>query len=401
MIKFALIKERKTPPDRRVVFSPRKLKEAAKLFPEASFKVESSDIRIFSDAAYEQAGFQVSEDISDCDVMLGVKEVPVSELIPDKKYFFFSHTIKQQPYNRNLLQSILEKNIELYDHEVITDKDGARLIGFGRYAGIVGAYNGIRALGLHQGSFTLPKVETLPNLQVMLQEIRAVKLPAIKIVLTGKGKVAYGAKEVFDQIAIKEVQIEEYLNQEFQEAVYCHIGALDYNKRKDGEAGSYSDFYAHPQQYESDFGKFAEISDMFVAGHFYGDGAPVFFTAADARNKNFKIKYIADISCDINGPIASTVRASTIADPIYGYDPQTEAECNFKDENAIVVMAVDNLPCELPKDASEGFGDMFMHHVLPAFFNGDKDGILERARMTQNGKLTPRFSYLQKYVDGI
>lgn len=400
MIKFALIKERKTPPDRRVVFSPQKLREAVQSFPEATFKVEASDIRVFSDRAYEEAGFEVPDDISDCDVMLGVKEVPVDALIPNKKYFFFSHTIKQQSYNRELLRSILNRNIELYDHEVITNKYGARLIGFGRYAGIVGAYNGIRAIGLHQGSFSLPKVETLPNLEVMLDTVKQVKLPNIKIVLTGRGKVAFGAKEVLDHMGVRKLGIKEYLTKNYQEAVYCRVTAMDYNKRKDGSKSSSGDFYTHPEKYESDFGKFAKESDVFLAGHFYGEGAPVFFTQNDARKEDFRIKYIADISCDIDGPIASTIRASTIANPIYGYNPETGLECDFKDEKAIVVMAVDNLPCELPKDASEGFGNMFMEYVLPAFFNGDKDGILKRARMTQNGKLTPRYSYLQAYVDG-
>lgn len=401
MIKFALIKERKTPPDRRVVFSPEKLKEVVQSFPEATFKVEASDLRVFSDGAYKEAGFEVSDSISDCDIMLGVKEVPVDALIPNKKYFFFSHTIKQQSYNRELLRSILDKNIELYDHEVITNKYGTRLIGFGRYAGIVGAYNGIRAIGLHQDSFSLPKVETLPNLEVMLETIKQVKLPNIKIVLTGRGKVAYGAKEVLDHMGIRKVQIKEYLTRDYQEAVYCRITAMDYNKRKDGSKSSSRDFYAHPELYESDFGKFAKASDVFIAGHFYGEGSPVFFTQDDAKKEDFRLKYIADISCDIDGPIASTIRATTIANPIYGYNPETGLECDFKDENAIVVMAVDNLPCELPKDASEGFGNMFMEHVMPAFFNGDKDGILSRARMTQNGKLTSRYSYLQDYVDGV
>lgn len=400
MIKFALIKERKTPPDRRVVFSPEKLKEVAQAFPDASFKIERSDIRIFPDEAYEEAGFEVSDDVSDCDVMLGVKEVPVDALIPEKKYFFFSHTIKQQPYNRELLRHILRNNIELYDHEVLTNKSGLRLVGFGRYAGIVGAYNGIRAVGLDLGTFELPKVESLPDYDHLLKEIKKAVLPPIKIVLTGRGKVAQGAMEVLDHLGIQRVGKSDFLKKDFQRPVYCQIVVMDYTRRKDGGKTVLSDFYSNPQNYESNFGRFAQESDMFIAGHFYGEGAPPFFTAEDARKRDFRIKYVADISCDINGPVASTIRASTIADPIYGYDPETGLECDFKQDGAIVVMAVDNLPCELPKDASEGFGDMFMKNVLPAFFNGDKNGVLERARMTSGGKLTPRFSYLQDFVDG-
>src|SRR5690606_852421 len=149
---------------------------------------------------------------------------------------------------------------------------------------------------------------------------------------------------------------------------------------------------------ESDFLRFAKVSDMLITGHFYGNGAPAFFTKEDAKSADFKINLIADISCDIDGPIASTIRTSTIAEPFYGYDPETGSETAFDAKGAITVMAVDNLPCELPKDASEGFGDMFLQHVIPAFFNGDKDGILKRALITKNGKLTPRFAYLEDYV---
>jgi len=398
MLKFAIIREEKTPPDRRVVFSPKHLKQAKNQFPEAQFKVQQSDIRIFKDEEYQKEGFQVSEDISDSDVMIGVKEVPIKSLIPNKKYFFFSHTIKKQPYNRDLLKAILDKNIELFDHEVITSKSGMRLIGFGRYAGLVGAYNGFRAIGLKNESFTLPKADDLPDLAAMLSELDKIKVPNLKIVLTGSGKVARGAKEILDHLKIKKVEVPEYLSEEFDEPVYCHIDVLDYNKRKDGAEGSIPEFFKNPELYESDFWRFAVSSDFFIAGHFYGEGAPVFFTKEEAKTPNFSIKYIADISCDIAGPVPSTIRPSTIADPIYGYDPATEKEIDFKDPKAITVMAVDNLPCELPKDASEGFGEMFLEHVLPAFFNNDKNGILERARMTKNGKLTPKYSYLQDFV---
>jgi len=401
MIKFAIIKERKTPPDRRVVFSPQMLAKVVSRFPEASFKVESSDIRIFSDEQYREAGFEVSKDISDCDVLLGVKEVPIPNLIPDKKYFFFSHTIKKQPYNRDLLQEILERNIELYDHEVITNRNKGRLIGFGRYAGLVGAYNGIRSIGIKEELFELPKADALPDLKSMLAELDKIELPNYKFVLTGSGKVAHGAKEIFDHLNMKKVSVAEYIKNEFDEPVFCCIDVLDYARRKDGAKGSRMEFYKVPENFESDFMKFAKTSDVFIAGHFYGEGAPIFYSEEDIKNKNFRIKYVADISCDIAGPVASTIRPSTISEPFYGYDPETGRETDFMEKDAICIMAVDNLPCELPKDASEGFGEMFLENVIPAFFNDDKDGILGRAKMTENGKLTPLYSYLQDFVLGV
>lgn len=401
ILKIAIIKERKNPPDRRVVFSPEKCSEVLKRFPETVIKIESSDIRIFPDDAYREKGFEVTADVSDCDVMLGVKEVPVSALIPGKKYFFFSHTIKKQPYNRDLLRVVLEKNIELYDHETIVEGNGSRLIGFGYYAGLVGAYNGFRALGLRDDLFTLPKVENLPDLKAMKAELDKIKLPHnIKIVLTGNGKVAHGAKEILDHLKIRRIEVSDYLSKSYQEPVYCMIDVQDYNRHKDGKTLEKHHFYNHPEEYISDFMRFAKVSDMLITGHFYGSGAPYFFTREDAKSPDFKINLVADISCDVDGPVASTIRASTIAEPFYGYDAQKESETAFDTKGAIAVMAVDNLPCELPKDASEGFGDMFLEHVIPAFFNGDKDGILERALITKDGKLTPRFAYLQDYVDG-
>jgi alanine dehydrogenase len=399
-MKFGIIKERKNPPDRRVVFSPKKLEEFKNKFTDAALYVESSAIRIFSDNQYKEAGFEITEDMSRCDVLFGVKEVPLEALIPNKKYFFFSHTIKKQPYNRDLLNAILEKNIELYDHETIIKENGTRLIGFGRYAGIVGAYNGFRAIGLKNKSFNLPKAATLDNRQELIAALNTIQLPNLKILLTGNGKVAYGAKEMLDAMHIKKVSVVEYLSQTFNEPVYCLVDVLDYNKHKEGIHTTNKHFYNHPEAYVSDFMRFAKVTDFFIAGHFYGNGAPYLFTRENAKSADFKIKYVADISCDVDGPVASTLRASTIADPIYGYNPITESEVAYTDKDAIVVMAVDNLPCELPKDASEGFGEMFLENVIPAFFNGDKDGVLQRAKMTENGKLTERFSYLQAYIEG-
>jgi len=397
-MKFGIIKERKNPPDRRVVFTPEELVRLKKEHPEAQIKVESSDIRVFDDNEYSALDLEISTNMSDCDVLFGVKEVPIEALIPNKKYFFFSHTIKKQAHNRKLLNAILEKNIELYDHETIVDQNNKRLIGFGRYAGIVGAYNGIRAFGVKFELFNLPKAETLAGKDALIAKLRRLILPPIKIVLTGHGKVANGAKEILEGMKIKQVSIENYLTKNYSEPVYTQIDVLDYNKRKDGRLKDKTDFYENPKDYISDFERFTKVSDVFIAGHFYGNDAPIILSREMLLANDNKIKIVADISCDVEGPIACTIKASTIADPFFGYHPFEDKEVDVFHPAAIVVMSVDNLPCELPKDASEGFGEMFMEHVVPAFFNGDKDGILQRAKMTENGKLTKRFEYLQDYV---
>ncbi|WP_350291098.1 NAD(P)-dependent oxidoreductase [uncultured Croceitalea sp.] len=399
-MKFGIIRERKNPPDKRVVLSPTLCKSVLEKFTKAEIIVEPSPIRVFSDDEYTVHTIEVTNKMEDCDVLLGVKEVPIEALLPNKKYFFFSHTIKKQSYNKDLLRAILEKNIELYDHEVITNQKGQRLVAFGRYAGIVGAYNGIRAYGLKFSLFELPKAEHLKDQAALITELKKVKLPNIKILLTGRGRVGNGAREMLDAMQIKRVNVGEYLEETFNEPVYCQIDASEYNKRKDGVRGNKADFFANPEEYKSNFFRFAEVSDFYIAGHFYGDGAPYLYTREDARHPDFKIKVVADVSCDIDGPVATTIKPSTIANPIYGYNPKTEQEIDYKDEVAIAVMAVDNLPAELPRDASDGFGEAFSTYVIPAFFNDDKDGILERARMTSNGKLTKRYKYLQDYVDG-
>jgi alanine dehydrogenase len=399
-MKLGIIKERKNPPDRRVVFTPEELVRLQNEHPEAHVKVESSDIRVFSDEAYSSLGIEVATDMTDCDVLFGVKEVPVEALIPNKKYFFFSHTIKKQVHNRKLLQAILEKNIELYDHETIVDSNNRRLIGFGRYAGIVGAYNGLRGFGIKYELFSIPKAETLKGKAELIDKLKRQTLPNIKIVLSGRGKVGMGAKEILDGIKIKEVSVNDFLTKIYTEPVYTQIDVLDYNKRLDGQVFTNQDFYKNPTEYTSDFERFTKVADVYMAGHFHGNDAPDILTRDMLQASDCKLKVVADISCDVDGPIACTIKASTIADPFFGYLASENKEVPFTHPGSVMVMSVDNLPCELPKDASEGFGEMFMEHVIPAFFNGDKDGILQRAKMTENGKLTERFAYLQDYVDG-
>jgi alanine dehydrogenase len=399
-MKFGILKERKNPPDRRVVFSPDELTRLKQEHQNITVKVERSDIRVFTDSQYENLGIELTDDVSDCDILFGVKEVPVENLISNKSYFFFSHTIKKQPYNRKLLQAILEKNIDLYDYETIVDANNRRLIGFGRYAGIVGAYNSIRAFGIKFELFKLPKAETLSGKEALITHLKRLVLPPLKFVITGTGKVGNGAKEILDALKIKEVSVDHYLTKNYSQPVYTQIDVLNYNKRKDGQVLDFTDFYQNPNEYISDFEKFTKVSDIYISGHFHANEAPAILTRKMLQSKDCKIKVVADVSCDVNGPIACTLRSSTIADPLYGYFPNEDKEVEVFHPAAIVVMAVDNLPCELPKDASEGFGEMVLEHVIPAFFNDDKDGILQRAKITENGKLTPRFSYLQDYVDG-
>ena len=401
-MKIALIKERKNPPDRRVVLTPAQAQELMTQYSDLKIVAETSDIRAYTDDEYREAGIKVVDDVSDADVLLGVKEVPIDALIPNKKYFFFSHTIKKQPYNRKLLRAILDKNITLYDHETIVDEKGMRLVAFGYYAGVVGAYNTIRAYGKKSGLFDIPRAIDLKDKAELIKTLKGIKdlIPPIKIVLTGKGRVGNGAKEILDAMGLREVTPESFLKDSFDEPVYTQIDVDWYNKHKEGNPFDFQEFFTHPERFYGDFEKFTKVADVYIAGHFYGQGAPYILTKEHLQSPDNKIKVVGDISCDIDGPVVTTIKASTIAEPIYGYDPVTGKEIDFKDENAIACMTVDNLPNEIARDASEGFGKNFQKYIIPAFFNGDKEGILARAQMTGNGQLTDRFKYLQDYVDG-
>ena len=396
-MKIGIIKEYKSPPDKRVVFSPEKCIETLQKFPQVEFFIEKSDIRCFMDSEYEKMGLKVVTDLSNCDVLIGVKEVPIEKLIDNKKYFFFSHTIKKQPYNKKLLQQIIKKNIELFDHETIVDNNNNRLIGFGYYAGVIGAYNGLRAYGLKNHTFSIPKAIDLKDRQEFNSILKSLSIPNMKILLTGKGRVGSGTKEVLDFLKIKEVSAQDFINESYNESVYVNIDVLDYNY-SDSIENTVSNFYNYPEKFRSTFSKFLSVSVIYFAGHYHNPKAPKLITLDDIKNPDFNVQVIADISCDIDGPIASTIRPSTIENPTYGFHKEKLVECDFLDENALAVMAVDNLPCELPRDSSEMFGEMFLKYVIPSFFNNDQENILKNSKITSKGSLTDRFSYLSDYI---
>lgn len=400
--KIGVLREGKVPPDKRVALTPIKCVEVMERFKDVEVVVQPSPIRAFKDEDYTELGVKLQEDLSDCDIIFGVKEVNLEDLIEDKHFFFFSHTYKKQPYNRALLQTILEKKIQLTDYEVLTDERGMRLIGFGRYAGIVGAYNGFRTFGLKHKLYDLKPAHTCFDREAMEAELSKVSLPNnMKIVLTGFGRVGYGAREILDLLPIKEVTPEAFLNEEFTEAVFSQLNVEDYNKRVDGEEFDKHAFYKSGEGHLSTFPRYLNHAHMYIACHYYHNTAPYLYTRENIKDENVVTSVVADISCDIDGPVASTIRPSTIADPIYGYHPQKEEEIDFMDEEAIAVMAVDNLPCELPRDASEDFGKELIKSILPPLLEDDPTDIIERGSETDlKGNLTSKFSYLEAYVKG-
>ncbi len=400
-IKVGILKEGKLPHDLRVPFTPQQCRAILKEYPDVELKVQSSPFRCFTDAEYMKEGITVTDDVSDCDILIGIKEVQVQELIAGKTYMFFSHTIKKQPHNRKLLQAIIEKKITLVDYECLTDESGHRIIGFGRFAGIVGAYNGIMGYGLKYQLFNLKPAHLCYDKAELFEHAREVRLPNLKIIITGGGRVANGAIETMGAMHIRKVTPFEFLHYSFREAVYAQLHSDDFHVRKDGTEGNKQEFYKHPELYRSVFcdeGSYGAYCDILVHCSFWDTKAPLVFTREQMRGRNFRISMIADVTCDLNGSIPSTIKASDIENKFYGYNPETEKISEPFENGCITVMAVDNLPCELPRDASDGFGKHLIERVLPELFSSLESDLITRASITKNGKLTTPFEYLSDFA---
>lgn len=401
MIKVAILKETKTPPDKRVAITPKIAKRINKEYPNIQLVAQNSELRCFSDKEYQNEEIKLQENIEDSDILIGVKEVKIEKLISGKKYMFFSHVAKKQPYNRPLLKAILDKKITLIDYEYLVNDKEVRVVAFGRWAGIVGAYNGIKTYGMRTKEFNLPDATQLKDLTELKKTIKNIQLPAIKILITGEGRVASGAIEVLNSLNIKKVSVNDFLNKSFSEAVLCQIGPDSYVKKIDGSGFDLMHFFKNPKEYKSSFLPFTKAANVYIPCHFWDDKSPKFMTVDDMKAPDFSIKVIADVSCDIADPIPSTLRPSTISEPFYDYNPQTEKEEKaFSSDNNISVMAVDNLPGSLPRDASEDFSEALFEAVFPTLFDTTKTEIVNKATIAKEGKLTDRYAYLQAYVDG-
>lgn len=400
-MKIGIIKESKIPPDARTPLVPEQCKSVPELFP-VKVVVERSHVRCYADLEYEQAGVPMTDDVSDCDVLMGVKEVPAGYLFPGKTYFFFSHTIKKQPYNRRLLQTVLEKNIRLIDYETLTDEKGVRLVAFGKFAGMVGAHNALWTYGKRTHAFELKRMKDCHDYKEAKAMYAKTQFPAIKIVVTGGGRVGMGACEVLLDMGFKQVAPEEFLASEFPYPVFTRLNPQQYAARIDGQTFTPQDFYQAPTRFKSAFRPYAHSADIFINGIFYDKAAPAFFTVEEMTRPEFNIQVIADVTCDIvpDSSVPSTLRASTIEKPVYGFDPHTGTEAEPFHQGVVDVMAIDNLPSEMPRDASRAFGQMFIDKVLPELFLPGSP-VIERATIAENGQLTPRYRYLTDYVDGL
>ena len=396
--KIGIIKEGKTPPDKRVPLTPQQCQEA--MLKGWDLAVQRSNVRAYTDDEYTALDVRVTNDLTDRDLIIGVKEVPLDMLMADKAYLFFSHTIKKQPHNAKLLHTVLERRITLIDHELLADTKGNRVLAFGKWAGVVGAYNAFRAWEAGQGHTpTLKPAHECHDRVEMDLHLSQYALPKdLRIVLTGTGRVGKGAMETLDQAGITKVSPTDFLNREFDGPVYTVLGSSDLYVREDGKPFDRNAFHADPSGHQANFLPYAKRAHIYIACHFWDARGPKILTAEDLRDPAMAIRVVADISCDIGGPIDSTLRASTIDDPFFGYAPATGREVPTGTPGSITVMSVDNLPCELPRDSSKSFGRDLMTNVMPHLTGDDAEGMIARATIAKGGKLTERFDYLADYA---
>jgi saccharopine dehydrogenase (NAD+, L-lysine-forming) len=399
--KLGIIRESKKPEDRRVPLTPLQCRAVLEQHPGLDLVVQRSPVRAFTDAEYADAGIRLVDDLDDRDLIIGIKEVPLELLIPGKSYLFFSHTIKEQPHNKKLLRAALDKGITLMDHELLTNEHGERVLAFGYWAGVVGAYNAFRAWQLLHGGNHLKPAHECHDLEELEKHLHAFHLPKdLRIVLTGGGRVGKGAMGLLERAGMQRIGPSEFLTDDADGPVYTVLGSGDLYERTDGNPFDKVAFHKDPGGHCARFDRFAQRAQLYLACHFYDPRGPKILTRDILNDARCTLQVVADISCDINGPIDSTLRASTIAEPFYGYDPRTGEEVATGTTDSITVMAVDNLPCELPRDASEAFGNDLIARVLPNLLDAHDPGMIDRATIARAGELTAGFRYLSNYANG-
>lgn len=399
-MKVGILRETRRWKDRRVAITPETAGWIRENYPHVELFVQSSEVRVHPDEEYQALGIPVVEDVSHCDILIGVKEVEPSTMTEGKTYIMFAHVAKKQGYNQPFFAEMARKKISLIDYEYFTDTNGDRVVAFGFWAGVVGSYYAFKGIARRFLKIDIPGPEECYDMQDLHHQLKQIKMPPLKILVTGGGRVAAGALEIIREKGIVEVSPHDFLQHEYDHAVFTRLDPEDYVAKKDGSFNLH-EFYNDPSDYVSKFHPFLAVADVFIACHFWNDKSPVFFTADDLKEKDFGISLIADISCDLDGPIPTTIRTSSIDDPFYDVSTVDLSEQPaFSNAQNVTVMAVDNLPTALPLDASHTFARDMYFKVFPSLFGTDEDGIISRATILKDGKLTERYSYLADFLAG-
>ncbi|MBI3142097.1 MAG: alanine dehydrogenase [Bacteroidetes bacterium] len=398
-MKIGLLREYKVPADVRVALSPKQCQRLMDQWPGLQVVVESYGDRCYSDLEYEQAGVDVCDDLDECQVLLGIKEVPPERIIPGKAYLIFSHTTKLQAHNKTMLQAFVDKHNTLMDYELLTNEQGQRLIGFGKWAGIVGAHYALCMIGKKWEAFDLPSPHKLGSFDALVQHYEQLRLPPIKIALTGTGRVGQGAHQLLHLAGIKEVSPDDLLANEYDHCVFATLHSSHLYTLKGGSPFDRTLFHRDPSSTLSAFAPYARVAHVLINGMFWDYRAPRLFELAEMSDPRFSIRLIADITCDVNGSVPLTTRQTSSLEPYLAYDIASGKPTIPFGAESIDVMAIGNLPNELPRDASQDFGQIICDEVIPRLMQGMDNPLLERATICTNGQITPDYSGLARWIN--
>ena len=432
-MKIGIRKETQYPSEKRAALTPAHVKEIVNQNIEVV--VEPADQRVFTSEEYINSGAIISENLEDCNIIFGVKEVPIKDLIPNKAFVFFSHTIKGQNYNMPLLQAILDKNITLMDYELVKNEDGFRIIFFGKFAGYAGIIDSLWLLGKrfeHESINTpLSKIHQATEYNMLTDAEEAIKVVGAEIAenglpdevvplitgFTGYGNVSKGAQDLYDLLPTMEIKpndLEDFIKKgEFSNKVLYKVEFReeDMYLHKSGMEFNFDHFVENPEEYESLMYKYLPNLTLMVNGIYWEERFPKHVTKEYmkdfyAKNPKQKLKVIGDITCDIEGSVELTVKSTKSANPAFVYEPLTENVKDGIEGDGPVILAVDKLPAELPREASKTFGDALLPFVK-ALSETDYSVDFEELNMpiefkdaviAHKGKLTPNFEYLSEYL---
>lgn len=396
--------------------------------------VQTSSKRIFSDEEYIQAGAKISRDLKKCSVIFGVKEIPEQFFEPEKTYVFFAHVVKGQPYNMDMLRKMKELKCNLIDYEKVVDEQGKRLIFFGRYAGLAGMINSLWALGLrlresgyHSNLARLKQAHRYHSLTEAKDDISGIgqliaengiphELRPFVVGISGYGNVSQGVQEILGLLPVKEISPAKLLDLHRRKKLPDNIVYKVIFKEEDlvehigGNPFDLQDYYANPQNYRSKFEKYLPYLSMFINCVYWDKRYPRHVTKAYLKKAfskgNPKLTVIGDISCDVEGSVECTLKPTEIDDPIFVYHPDTEQITMGHEGHGILIMAVDILPAELPRDSSDGFGDVLVNFVKPIadadfsehFDDLDLPKAIKKALILHRGEFTPEYKYMEAFL---
>ena len=388
--------------ENRTPLVPEHIKKYKESNPNINFIIQPSNSRCFSDEEYELCGAKINENLNECSIIFGVKEIDPNILINNRTYLFFSHTFKINKQQKNiekhkkdLLLSILNKKITLIDYENIRGKNGTRCLGFGRFAGIVGCYNTLNLLLKVLGKQSLASAYKINDYERLVLNLKNLYFPKTKILVTGDGRVAKGVIELLNQTNIKAVSKKDFLEKKFDQPIFCNLETKDYVTNNSSTNFNLEHFIDNPQDYSSSALQYLKETDILISAHYWDPSSPKIFENEDLKDLQ-NLKIVGDITCDINGSVPTTIRSTTIEEPNYWIERYTLKEID-ENNDGIAVMAVDNLPSELPRDSSTEFSEGIIKEVLPFLLKED-DGRILNGTITTDGSFLEKYNYLNDYI---